>query len=118
MRNNPNLTRRDHLLTFEDHTQEDVLKLLRLCRLLKDAHRQGVQLPLLKGKVLSMMFFESSLRTRVSFETAMAQLGGHAEFLQPKPCMLAAVTSPYAILPRFSAACVTPYLSAPRITPS
>ena len=84
MRNNPNLTRRDHLLSFEDHTREEVLKLLDLCRLIKDAHRQGVQVPLLKGKVLGMLFFDASLRTRVSFEAAMSQLGGHAEFLTPK----------------------------------
>ncbi len=81
---NPHLTAHDHLLDWKDHTREEVLKVLELTRLLKEAHRQGVQVPLLRGKVLGMLFFDSSLRTRVSFEAAMAMLGGHAEFLTPK----------------------------------
>lgn len=81
---NPCLTNADHVLDWKDRTREEVLKVLEVTKLLKDAHRQGVQVPLLRGKVLGMLFFESSLRTRVSFEAAMAQLGGHAEFLTPK----------------------------------
>lgn len=82
---NPNLTIHDHVLDWKDHTREEVLKVLELTKLLKDAYKQGVRkVPLLEGKVLGMLFFESSLRTRVSFEAAMAQLGGHAEFLTPK----------------------------------
>ena len=80
----PQLTLHDHVLDWKDHTPEEVLKVLEITRLLKDAHRAGVQVPILRGKVLGMLFFESSLRTRVSFEAAMAMLGGHAEFLTPK----------------------------------
>ena len=81
----PKLTINDHVLDWRWRTRDEVLKVLEMTRILKDAYRQGVQrVPLLEGKVLGMMFFESSLRTRVSFEAAMSQLGGHAEFLTPK----------------------------------
>lgn len=84
LRVNPQLTKADHLLDWKDCTRDDVLKVLEITKLLKEAHRQGVTPRLLEGKVLGMLFFESSLRTRVSFEAAMAELGGHAEFLTPK----------------------------------
>lgn len=37
----------------------------------------------LKGKTFLMLFYNASLRTRISFESAMAELGGHAQFLDP-----------------------------------
>lgn len=81
----PQLTLNDHILDWKWRTRDEVLKILELTRILKDAYKQGVRrVPLLEGKVLGMLFFESSLRTRVSFEAAMSQLGGHAEFLTPK----------------------------------
>ena len=40
------------------------------------------------GKVLAMVFEKSSTRTRLSFETGMAQMGGHAIFLSPRDTQL------------------------------
>lgn len=48
---------------------------------LKAAHKKGQQAPIFDGKVLGMIFEKSSTRTRVSFESGMAQLGGNALFL-------------------------------------
>ncbi len=58
--------------------------LLRLAKRLKDERReQGQNEPILAGKALAMVFQKPSLRTRVSFEMGMQQLGGHAIFISP-----------------------------------
>ncbi len=45
--------------------------------------------PLLRDKVLAMLFFFSSTRTRASFEAGMAQLGGHAQFIESRTTQIA-----------------------------
>jgi N-acetylornithine carbamoyltransferase len=49
---------------------------------LKKRFTLGEPHELLRGKTLFMLFYNSSLRTRTSFEAGMTQLGGHAQFLR------------------------------------
>ncbi|HVN63710.1 MAG TPA: ornithine carbamoyltransferase [Candidatus Binataceae bacterium] len=57
--------------------------LLSLAARLKADLKSGIEHPLLHGKTLAMIFQKPSLRTRITFETGMAQLGGHAIYLAP-----------------------------------
>ena len=58
--------------------------MLDLADKLKADNKAGIPHPILKGKTLGMIFEKSSTRTRVSFETGMYQLGGHALFLSSR----------------------------------
>jgi ornithine carbamoyltransferase len=58
--------------------------LLRLGARLKTELKTGLEHPYLRGKTLAMIFQKPSLRTRLTFETGMAQLGGHAIYLAPQ----------------------------------
>ena len=72
-----------HFLDTQDFAQPELLRILELIRLLKDADRVGACPKLLAGSSLGMIFEEPSTRTRISFEVAMTKLGGHALFLRP-----------------------------------
>jgi len=76
------------LLTSADLSTEEVWRLLELARDLKQEWRSGGDRPLLAGKTLALVFQKPSLRTRVSFEVGMAQLGGEALFLSPQEVQL------------------------------
>ncbi len=70
------------LITLADYTREELLFILDTARALKERYYMGEKvIPLLKGRVLAMIFEKPSTRTRVSFEVAMQQLGGHAMYL-------------------------------------
>ncbi len=71
------------LLTLHELTTEEVLQILKAAESLKLRQQIGDPHPLLQGKTLGMIFQKPSLRTRVSFETGMTQLGGHAIYLGP-----------------------------------
>jgi ornithine carbamoyltransferase len=70
-----------HFLELWDVTPDETAQLLEEAARLKAELRRGRREPRLQGRVLGMIFEKPSLRTRVSFEAAMAQLGGTAIFL-------------------------------------
>ncbi len=70
-------------LDIIDYSQEELQGLLDLAVRLKREYREGGNEPVLKGKVLAMIFQKPSLRTRVSFDMAMRHLGGDALYLSP-----------------------------------
>jgi ornithine carbamoyltransferase len=70
-----------HLLSMQDLTLKEIEEILDLSEELKQKLRKGEPHELLHGKTLGMIFAKPSTRTRVSFETAMTQLGGHAIYL-------------------------------------
>ncbi len=72
-----------HFLSLNDLDRGELERIIQRAIELKTEVRRGVVNQSLPGRVLAMIFEKSSTRTRVSFETAMAQLGGHAIFLSP-----------------------------------
>lgn len=72
-----------HFIDTQDFSREELLRIMDLIRVLKDADKQGACPRLLQGASLGMIFEEPSTRTRVSFEVAMTKLGGHALYLRP-----------------------------------
>lgn len=77
---NGQVTKR-HFIDLLDWNGEQILELLRDAARLKKAHLKGKNKPRLEGRVLGMIFEKPSLRTRVSFQAGMAELGGEAIFL-------------------------------------
>ena len=77
-----------HFLSLMDLSSEELKNLLQRGIELKKMQHAGEIFEPLKNKVLAMIFDKSSTRTRVSFETGMAQFGGHAVFLSPRDTQL------------------------------
>ena len=72
------------LITTQDWSVEELETLFEVAKHLKLQRALGEPHPLLRDKVLAMLFFFSSTRTRASFEAGMAQLGGHGMFMESK----------------------------------
>ncbi len=77
-----------HFLTLMDFSPAELRGLIQRAIELKKIQHSGEVFEPLKNKVLGMVFEKSSTRTRVAFETAMAQCGGHAIFLSPRDTQL------------------------------
>ena len=74
-----------NFVDIESLTSEQFWAVMRLARELKDERKRLSQnAPILAGKSLALLFQKPSLRTRVSFEMGMVQLGGYAFFLSPQ----------------------------------
>jgi ornithine carbamoyltransferase len=83
-----NLRGRD-LISLQEWTKEEVDTVLDVALQLKRERALSIPHPLLRDKVLAMLFFFSSTRTRASFEAGMAQLGGHAQFIESRTTQIA-----------------------------
>jgi len=77
-----------HFLTLLDLSKTELLTLLKRAGELKHMQHSGIPHEYLKNKTLAMVFEKASTRTRVSFETAMTQMGGASIFLSPTDTQL------------------------------
>jgi len=76
------------LLSLADLSTDELWHILNVAQELKEEWQEGGNQPILMGKTLGMIFQKPSLRTRVSFEIAMLQLGGQALYLSPNEIQL------------------------------
>jgi len=67
------------LISIADMSPQDIRRVVDTALMMKSGRSSSV----LKGKTLALLFEKPSLRTRVSFDVAMQQLGGHAVYLSP-----------------------------------
>jgi ornithine carbamoyltransferase len=74
----------DDFLAIGDCSTEELLDLLEESGSLKASYKSGRRDLCLSGKVLAMLFEKPSLRTRLSFQVAMLDLGGHAIYVKPE----------------------------------
>ncbi len=71
-----------HFLTLADFTREELEFMLDTAKMLKERYLAGERIiPILRGRHLALLFEKPSTRTRISFETAMLELGGDALYL-------------------------------------
>lgn len=72
-----------NFLSITDYSTDELNHLFELAIDIKKKLKAGIPTPILQGKTLAMIFQKPSLRTRVSFEIGMHQLGGYAFYLSP-----------------------------------
>ncbi|MBI3923781.1 MAG: ornithine carbamoyltransferase [Armatimonadetes bacterium] len=76
------------LTSINELSPDAVAEVLDLALRLKKEQKAGKEHPILKGKTLAMVFEKPSLRTRVTFEVGMQQMGGYALYLGPSDIQL------------------------------
>ena len=76
------------LVTMFDLKSDEIFEIFDLAAQLKGSLKNGVEDNRFKNQTLAMIFEKPSLRTRVTFETGMTQLGGHAIYLAPSDIRL------------------------------
>ena len=72
-----------HMISLRDYSREEIIHILDFAIDLKKRHKADEVYQPMKGKMMAMIFQKPSLRTRVSFEAGMFQLGGAAMYLGP-----------------------------------
>ncbi len=77
------------LITLQEWTKDEIGTLLDVAFALKRDRALHRPHPYLRDRVLAMLFFFPSTRTRASFEAGMAQLGGHAQFIESRSTQIA-----------------------------
>jgi len=70
-----------HLVTLNDITTDEILRIFALTEDLKAKFESGVREPILPGRIMALLFEKPSLRTRVSFEAGMSHMGGSSMML-------------------------------------
>lgn len=73
-----------HLTSLIDLSTEDILEIFEWAERLKSRVAQGIREFALQGKTVGLIFEKASMRTRVSFEVGINQLGGHAVYMDQK----------------------------------
>ncbi len=73
-----------HFLAISDYSSDEIKELLKLSASLKKKYKAGRKDLTLANKTLAMLFEKQSLRTRISFQVAMTQLGGSAIYIKPE----------------------------------
>lgn len=77
------------LIALQEWSKEEIETALDVAFELKRQRALGLPHPYLRDKVLALLFFFASTRTRASFEAGMAQLGGHAQFIESRTTQIA-----------------------------
>jgi ornithine carbamoyltransferase len=89
-------------LSLADWSADELLALLERARELKQLRQRSLEHPTLPGRVLAMFFEKPSLRTHVTFEAGMTQLGGHAILLRPEQIGIGTRESPQDVAQNLS----------------
>lgn len=83
-KNSLNINKKTDFISLTDLSEEELWQILLYAKKIKEELKEtGKNTPVLQNKTLAMIFEMPSLRTRLSFEVGMTQLGGHAIYLAP-----------------------------------